>query len=141
MDNITIIKKSLWEEYRKYAEENARENRYYFVYDEWLADKFSRLQSELSHLQSAVRWIPVSEKLPADAGTLSPESYYVRAQEFGCPAVYAIAKCWISSDTPLFAKWYLDRDVYNLDNLIQIAPPVTHWHKLPQPPSESQVDK
>jgi hypothetical protein len=78
-------------------------------------------------------WIPVWERLPVKPGEYSKQRYMVQAQEFGQPPRFYVCTCWISSATPLFAKWLLDPDFYGFDGQYSVGETVLYWMPIPEP--------
>ena len=75
-------------------------------------------------------WIPVSVVPEMKRGEMS-EPFFVQVEEFGMTPGFAVARCWRSSLTPLFLKWYLDEAFYNLQRPYEIGE-VTYYMPLPE---------
>lgn len=84
---------------------------------------------------AALEWIPI-ETPPSIQDVLNhlDRKYLVIAWEFDSPHVMAICNCWISTDQPKLVKWYLDRMIYQLPNLQELAPEVHYYLVLPDLP-------
>lgn len=78
-------------------------------------------------------WVSVYDRLPVKPGELSNKRFWVQAQEFGQPPVFAVCKCWLSSEPNQNPQWYLDADFYGLDAPYKIAQEVQYWMDIPDP--------
>ena len=101
------------------------------------------LQSELAAEREAHRWIPVSEKLPEDDGSLNESDCSViftgNEYEIISCAFYCRFKIKDADDCFYYDKITYDFthgewEMYFEGQLIDIE--VTHWQPLPEPPKE-----
>jgi hypothetical protein len=88
-----------------------------------------KLASELLQLREQIGWKSVNEIQKVLIPGVPSKPYLVRVKEFGCKQTFAIATAWVSIETPLFPKWYLDLNFYHLNNLIETSP-VTHFYDV-----------
>lgn len=78
-----------------------------------------------------MEWIPV-EKLDIKRGEYSPQLYFVQAQEFGQPPIFAVCTVWWGTKNKE-PTWYLDVEFYNLNGPYSVAEDVQYFIPIPKP--------
>jgi len=86
----------------------------------------------MSEQENLYGWINVKEgtpPIPKDKPGLMSEPVLVISQEFGQPPTVAVARCWQSALPHQPLKWYMDRDFYHIDEVME-AGEVIYWKPI-----------